>query len=88
MAGEIAAVGDDVSDWQVGDRVCALLPGGGYAEQVNAPAQMLMPIPDDWSYEQAAAVAGKWGVEVDKSTIHTHVQLAGARASEKRQERV
>lgn len=40
------------------------------------------------SYEQAAEVAGKWGVEVDKSTIHTHVQLAGDRASAKRQERV
>jgi len=56
MAGEIVAVGNNVSDWQIGDRVCALLPGGGYAEQVNVPGQMLMPIPDDWSYEQAAAV--------------------------------
>ena len=56
MAGQIAAVGANVSDWQVGDRVCALLPGGGYAEQVSVPQQMLMPIPDGWSYEQAAAV--------------------------------
>ncbi|MCB0162837.1 MAG: NAD(P)H-quinone oxidoreductase [Anaerolineae bacterium] len=56
MAGAIAAVGDDVVGWQVGDRVCALLPGGGYAEQVNVPADMLMPIPDHWSFEQAAAL--------------------------------
>jgi putative PIG3 family NAD(P)H quinone oxidoreductase len=49
-------VGTQVTGWQVGDRVCALLPGGGYAEQVNVPASMLMPIPDDWSYEQAAAI--------------------------------
>lgn len=56
MAGTITAVGDDVTDWQVGDRVCALLPGGGYAEQVNVPAKLLLPIPDDWSYEQATAI--------------------------------
>jgi tumor protein p53-inducible protein 3 len=56
MAGQISALGDNVTGWQVGDRVCALLPGGGYAEQVNVPQQMLMPIPDEWSYEQAAAV--------------------------------
>jgi tumor protein p53-inducible protein 3 len=56
MAGRISAVGTNVTGWQVGDRVCALLPGGGYAEQTNVPHQMLMPIPDNWSYEQAAAV--------------------------------
>jgi len=56
MAGQIAAVGANVTDWQVGDRVCALLPGGGYAEQINVPQQMLMPIPADWGYQQAAAV--------------------------------
>jgi putative PIG3 family NAD(P)H quinone oxidoreductase len=56
MAGEIAAVGEAVTGWQVGDRVCALLPGGGYAEQVAVPQQMLMPLPDDWSFEQGAAV--------------------------------
>ena len=56
MAGQISAVGENVSGWQVGDRVCALLPGGGYAEQVAAPQQMLMPIPADWSYAQAAAM--------------------------------
>jgi tumor protein p53-inducible protein 3 len=55
-AGRIAALGANVTGWQVGDRVCALLTGGGYAEQVNVPAPMLMPIPDDWSYEQGAAV--------------------------------
>lgn len=56
MAGKIAAVGANVKDWQVGDRVCALLPGGGYAEQTTVPQQMLMPIPDGWTYLQAAAV--------------------------------
>jgi putative PIG3 family NAD(P)H quinone oxidoreductase len=56
MAGQIAAVGANVTGWQVGDRVCALLSGGGYAEQVNVPYPMLMPVPAGWSYQQAAAV--------------------------------
>lgn len=60
MAGEVAAVGADVTGWQVGDRVCALLPGGGYAEQINVPADMLMPIPDDWSFEMGAAIPEVW----------------------------
>ncbi|NJN97312.1 MAG: NAD(P)H-quinone oxidoreductase [Anaerolineales bacterium] len=55
-AGRIAALGANVTGWQVGDRVCALITGGGYAEQVNIPAAMLMPIPDSWSFEQATAV--------------------------------
>ena len=56
VAGKIAAIGANVTGWKVGDRVCALLTGGGYAEQVNVPQQMLVPVPDHWSYEQAAAV--------------------------------
>jgi putative PIG3 family NAD(P)H quinone oxidoreductase len=56
MAGRIAALGANVSGWQVGDRVCALLPGGGYAEQVAVPPQMLILLPDEWSFEQAAAI--------------------------------
>ncbi|MDM8531320.1 NAD(P)H-quinone oxidoreductase [Anaerolineales bacterium HSG25] len=56
MAGQIRAVGAEVTGWQVGDRVCALLSGGGYAEQVNVPADMLMALPDEWSYQQAAAI--------------------------------
>lgn len=56
MAGEIRALGDGVTGWAVGDRVCALLPGGGYAEQTTVPQSMLMPIPANWTYAQAAAV--------------------------------
>lgn len=56
VAGRIAALGANVTGWQVGDRVCALLSGGGYAEEVNVPAPLLMPIPDNWSFEQGAAV--------------------------------
>lgn len=56
MAGVISATGDNVREWQIGDRVCALLPGGGYAEKVAVPQAMLMPIPHNWSFEQAGAM--------------------------------
>lgn len=60
MAGVITAVGSDVVDWKVGDRVCALLAGGGYAEQAAVPAQMLLPLPDDWTFAMATAVPEVW----------------------------
>ncbi len=56
MAGVVAAVGEGVRNWSPGDRCCALLPGGGYAERVAVPAELLMPIPDHWSMAQAAAM--------------------------------
>lgn len=60
MAGEIAAVGVNVKDWAEGDRVCALLSGGGYAQQVNIHQDMLLRVPDDWSFEQGAAIPEVW----------------------------
>ncbi|MFK7803771.1 MAG: NAD(P)H-quinone oxidoreductase [Anaerolineae bacterium] len=60
MAGEIAAIGAKVTGWQVGDRVCALLAGGGYAEQVVVDPQMLIRIPTDWTFAMAAAVPEVW----------------------------
>jgi putative PIG3 family NAD(P)H quinone oxidoreductase len=60
MAGEIEAVGEAVTDWAVGDRVCALLPGGGYAEKAAVPAAMLLRLPDEWSFAQGAAVPEVW----------------------------
>jgi len=56
VAGEIAAVGADVTRWRVGDRVCALLGGGGYAETALVDARHVLPIPDDLDYVQAAAL--------------------------------
>jgi putative PIG3 family NAD(P)H quinone oxidoreductase len=56
VAGTIAALGAEVTGWSIGQPVCALLPGGGYAEQVSVPGQMLMPIPPGWSFTQAAAI--------------------------------
>ncbi len=61
MAGMIIAKGEQVSDeWKIGDRVCALLPGGGYAERVAVPAEMLLRLPDSWSFVQGTAVPEVW----------------------------
>lgn len=56
MAGVIKEVGSNVAGWKPGDRVCALLPGGGYAQQVTIPAGMAIPIPEHFSFEEAAAI--------------------------------
>ncbi len=56
IAGEISALDEGVEGCRPGERVCALLPGGGYAERAAVPAEMLMPVPEGWDFEQAAAV--------------------------------
>lgn len=55
-AGEIVALGAGVSDWAIGDAVCALLPGGGYAEFVATPAAHCLPIPSGLDLKQAACL--------------------------------
>lgn len=60
MAGVITAVGAKVEGWQVGDRVCALLAGGGYAEQVAVHPGTLLRLPDAWSFAQGAAIPEVW----------------------------
>lgn len=55
-SGIITAVGQGVADWHVGQRVCALLDGGGYAEQVVVPVRGLLPVPDAVDLVQAAAL--------------------------------
>jgi putative PIG3 family NAD(P)H quinone oxidoreductase len=55
-SGRIASVGEGVEAWQPGDRVCALLSGGGYAEQVAVPAGQVLPIPAGLDDVQAAAL--------------------------------
>lgn len=59
IAGVIRAAGSEVEKngkWKVGDRVCALLPGGGYAEKVSVPEGMLMPVPRGMSLVEASAI--------------------------------
>ena len=56
VAGRIVARGEAVHDWNVGDDVCALVPGGGYAEYCATPAAWCLPIPQGLSLEQAAGL--------------------------------
>ena len=55
-SGTIAAVGEGVTGWSVGDECCALLAGGGYASRVVVPAGQVMPVPAGVSLEQAASL--------------------------------
>ena len=56
LAGTVEAVGAACEGWEVGDRVFGLAPGGGYAEYAVLHHQMAMPIPEDLTFEEAAAV--------------------------------
>lgn len=56
VAGEIIDCGENVDRWQIGAKVCALVNGGGYAEYALAPAAQCLPMPQDFSYIQAAAL--------------------------------
>jgi len=70
-SGIVAAVGPGVQKWKVGDAVCALLPGGGYAEYVVTHQDHALPIPDGLSMAQAAALCETF------FTVWTNVVLRG-----------
>lgn len=72
VAGEIAALGEGVENWRVGDKVCALLAGGGYAEYAVAPAGQVLPIPKGLSMAEAA------GLPETVFTVWTNVFERGA----------
>jgi putative PIG3 family NAD(P)H quinone oxidoreductase len=71
-SGRITALGAAVTGWQIGDEVCALLAGGGYAEQVAVPAGQLLPLPQGVSVLHAAALP-----EVT-CTVHANIFLHAA----------
>jgi NADPH:quinone reductase len=56
VAGEVVAVGPDARGWRLGDNVCALVAGGGYAEYVAAPSVQCLSVPSGLSMEQAGAL--------------------------------
>ncbi len=63
-AGVIVEVSEEVKKegkWKVGDEVCALLGSGGYAEYINVPSELLMPIPKGFTFEQAASLPEVYG---------------------------
>ncbi|MGK8521505.1 NAD(P)H-quinone oxidoreductase [Nocardia asteroides] len=76
-SGVIAQVGDGVRDWAVGDRVCALLSGGGYAERVVVPATQVLPVPDGLDLGAAAGLP-----EVAATVWSNLVMTAGLRANQ------
>ena len=56
VAGTVAACGEGVARWRLGDNVCALTNGGGYAEFVAVPQGQVLPVPGGWSFVQAATL--------------------------------
>jgi putative PIG3 family NAD(P)H quinone oxidoreductase len=72
-AGRVAALGAGVAGWQVGDEVCALLAGGGYAELVAVPAGQLLPRPANLTLQEAAALpevaCTVWSTVVDRARL-------------------
>jgi len=76
-SGRIALLGPDVEGWAVGDAVCALLSGGGYAEQVAVPAGQLLPVPAGVTLQEAAALP-----EVVCTVWSNVFMLAGLRPDE------
>ena len=76
-SGEVAAMGEGVKGWSIGDRVCALCNGGAYAEYVAVPIGQCLPIPDNLSFLEAA------GLPETFFTVWSNVfQCAGLKAGE------
>ena len=70
-SGTVAAIGAGVTRWAVGDEVCALLPGGGYAEYVTTPADHALPVPKGLDMVQAAALCETY------FTVYSNVFMRG-----------
>lgn len=56
IAGVVTALGNEVTQWKIGDKVCGLIGGGGYAEYAVIPANQALPIPPNLSFEEAAGI--------------------------------
>jgi putative PIG3 family NAD(P)H quinone oxidoreductase len=76
-AGHITSIGDDVTDWSVGDRVCALLAGGGYADEVAVAASQLLPIHTGLSVTEASVLP-----EAACTVYFNLAMIAGLRAGQ------
>ena len=77
VAGIIEKCGSAVTRWKVGDKVCALLTGGGYAEYVTAPAGQCLPLPKGWNFREAASLP-----ETIFTVWHNVFQIAKLKAGE------
>lgn len=56
VAGTVIALGKDVTEWKIGDEICALVTGGGYAEYVATPSSLCLPLPKDLTMTEGAAI--------------------------------
>ena len=74
IAGVIVEIGKNVTDWKIGDRVCALLGGGGYAEYVAVKHDMLMPVPKGLSMVEAAALPEAYATSYLNLFIEGHLE--------------
>ena len=74
IAGVITEVGKNVTDWKEGDKVCALLGGGGYAEYVAVKYDMLMPIPKGLSFVEAASLPEAYATSYLNLFIEGHLE--------------
>jgi len=74
ISGEIVEIGKKVTNWKIGDKVCALLGGGGYAEYVAVKYDMLMPIPKGISMEEAAALPEAYATSYLNLFIEGHLE--------------
>ena len=74
ISGVVSECGKGVKNWKIGDKVCALLGGGGYAEYVRVKENMLMPIPKGLSMEEAAALPEAYATSYLNLFIEGHLK--------------
>lgn len=74
IAGKIVEIGKNVTDWKVGDSVCALLGGGGYAEYVAVKYDMLMPVPKGLTMEEASSLPEAYATSYLNLFIEGHME--------------
>ena len=74
IAGEIVEIGAKVTNWKLGDKVCALLGGGGYAEYVSVKYDMLMPVPKGLTMEEASALPEAYATSYLNLFIEGHLE--------------
>lgn len=74
VAGEIAEAGKNVGNWKKGDKVCALLGGGGYAEYVAVKHDMLMPVPKGLTFEEASTLPEAYATSYLNLFIEGHLE--------------
>lgn len=77
ISGEIVKLGRNVENWKLGDRVCALLGGGGYAEYVSVKYDMLMPVPKGLSMVEAASLPEAYATSYLNLFIEGHLKDGG-----------